>query len=112
MGLEIVPTLIEKLGSGKQSIEVNSRLESIINGAIDPLISQLGQKDPSDRDQAAKKLTGMGSSIVPHLQEAIKAGKLNYDTAVRANDVIRTLGGEPIPVRPPEIYARRGARAL
>ncbi len=111
MGLEIVPTLIEKLNSGKESLEVNSRLESIINGAINPLVAQLGQKDPSERDEAVKKLTGAGPGVVPYLQKTIKAGKLSYDTAMRVNDVIRSLGGEAVPVRPPDIYMRRGVRA-
>ena len=111
MGLEIVPTLLEKLNSHKQSIEVNSRLEAIINGAVNPLVAQLGEKDQSQRDEAAKKLAALGPGVVPYLQKAITVAKLNYETAMRVNDVIRSLGGEPVPVQDNQVRAMRGVRA-
>jgi hypothetical protein len=112
MGLEIIPTLLEKLNSRKQSLEVSSRLEVIINGAIKPLVAQLGEKDQSQIDDAAKKLAALGPGVVPYLQKAITAAKLNYETAMRVNDVIRSLGGEAVPVQDNQVRARRGLRAL
>ncbi len=111
MGLEIIPTLLEKLNSHKQSLEVNSRLEAIINGEVNPLVARLGEKDQSQIDDAAKKLAAMGPGIVPYLQKTVQAGKLSYETSMRVNAVIRSLGGEAVPVRPTEIYARRGVMA-
>jgi hypothetical protein len=37
--------------------------------------------------------------------------KLNYETAMRVNDVIRSLGGEPVPVQDNQVRAMRGVRA-
>lgn len=111
MGLEIVPTLLEIRNSHKQSLEVNSRLEAIINGAINPLVARLGEKDQSQIDDAAKKLAAMGPGIVPYLQKTITVAKLNYETAMRVNAVIRSLGGEAVPVQDNQIRAMRGVRA-
>jgi len=92
-------------------LEVNSRLEAIINGEVNPLVARLGEKDQSQIDDAAKKLAAMGPGIVPYLQKTVQAGKLSYETSMRVNAVIRSLGGEAVPVRPTEIYARRGVMA-
>jgi hypothetical protein len=111
MGLEIVPTLLEKLNSHKQSLEVNSRLEAIINGAVNPLVARLGEKDQSQIDDAAKKLAAMGPGVVPYLQKTIQAGKLSYEASMRVNAVIRSLGGEAVPVQDNQVRAMRGVRA-
>ena len=110
MGPDIAPALLELARSGKQSLEVQSRLEAIVKALVDKLIGQMNFADPAHFDEPAQKLKAMGPGAVPYLRDAITKGKLAPASQQRVNWVIVALHGQPAYTQD-QLRPMRGARA-
>jgi hypothetical protein len=80
---------------------------------VEALLPQLDSEDFKQREVAQKAMIDLGPGAVPVIQDILAKKKdLSLEVQARLQRVIRALQPTPEPVRPIEVRATRGVRAM
>jgi hypothetical protein len=78
----------------------------------DALVKQLDDDNYTVREAAQTKLQAQGIRILPALRETLGSDQLSAEVRSRLESTVNTLAATTQPVRPTDIQARRGLRAV